>query len=76
MPHMTAKKVRQALAYLDGELAKPDLTDARRDQLAHQRDLYARLQRSDTCKVCGRPLTDPESIAAGIGADCRKKVAA
>lgn len=25
------------------------------------------------CRICGKPLTDPESIAAGIGAECARK---
>jgi hypothetical protein len=24
------------------------------------------------CKVCGRPLTSPESIAAGVGRECAR----
>lgn len=32
----------------------------------------AAVYREDRCGRCARPLTDPESIAAGIGPDCRK----
>lgn len=35
--------------------------------------LEAELAGAGRCKRCGRPLTDPESIAAGIGPDCRSK---
>lgn len=31
---------------------------------------YANEDSSGTCRRCGRPLTDPGSIAAGIGPEC------
>ena len=35
--------------------------------------LEAELVAAGRCRICGRILTDPESIAAGIGPDCRSK---
>lgn len=35
--------------------------------------LEADLVRAGRCRRCGRALTDPESIAAGVGPDCRSK---
>jgi hypothetical protein len=32
-----------------------------------------RIQHEGSCCVCGRPLTDPESIELGIGPICREK---
>jgi hypothetical protein len=35
--------------------------------------LEADLAAAGRCRRCGRTLTDPESVAAGLGRDCRRK---
>jgi Family of unknown function (DUF6011)/Domain of unknown function (DUF1897) len=36
--------------------------------------LEAQLARAHRCRRCGRPLTDPESVAAAVGPDCEAKI--
>jgi hypothetical protein len=31
-------------------------------------------EKSNYCKICGRPLKNPDSIAKGIGPVCEKKM--
>lgn len=38
-----------------------------------QEDLFDDAGGGNTCRVCGRPLSDPESVAAGIGPVCGGK---
>jgi hypothetical protein len=35
--------------------------------------LEAELHAASRCRMCGRTLTDPDSIAAGIGPDCAQR---
>lgn len=39
-------------------------------------DEQATVQLADECSVCGKALTDPESIADGIGPECKGKLTA
>lgn len=47
------------------------LLGASDEQRAETQQMYAKV--SGNCYVCGRALTHPESIALGIGPECRKK---
>ena len=38
-------------------------------------EFAARLRALGRCVRCGRPLENPESVAAGVGPECRKVVA-
>lgn len=63
--------LRRSLAYIDAELAKPDIAPGRREALAAKRPYIAR-QLEGRCRRCGRPLRDPSSVAEGIGPECVK----
>jgi hypothetical protein len=41
---------------------------------AGQADPRLSVYHEDKCGRCNRPLTDPESIEAGIGPECRKRI--
>lgn len=50
--------------------AGPELDDARAQLDAWQAALHA----AGYCRRCGRPLTDPESVALGLGPDCARRI--
>lgn len=69
---MTTKKA--ALAALLTKQATQDRVAGRFAE-AHQRAeqaarLHAELAGEQRCRECGRKMTDPESIARGIGPEC------
>lgn len=66
---------RRWLAYCESELAKPDLSPARREVLEGKRAFLAK-QLVGRCTRCGREIHADESLATGIGSTCRHKVVA
>lgn len=46
----------------------------RRGDLATVEAIAGALQASGICRECGRTLTNPESVAAGIGPECGPRV--
>jgi len=41
---------------------------------SHLADRCYSLQLEDRCRNCGNPLTDPQSIATGLGPDCEERI--
>lgn len=70
-------KAARRLAWLETQsrLAKErgDERDAQSFDTARA-EMEALMRSIGACRRCGRPLTDPDSIAAGIGPQCVKKV--
>lgn len=72
---LTPAKAAKRLAYIEKALGQPDMhPEVRADLEAKAQACRALL--SQHCRVCHRPLSDPESVAAGIGPDCAAKPAA
>src|SRR5436305_1812140 len=57
--------------------AKAKGNDAEATRLSAMADgIREGLKGSDACAICGRKLTDPDSVALGIGPECAGKRAA
>lgn len=57
-------------------LARPNIHPIERARLTEAlAGIGSVLAPGTTCAQCGRELTDPESIARGIGPDCAERVA-
>ena len=72
MKRLTHAEAAKRLRYCETELAKPGLTDTRRQTLEEKAAIYRRHLASH-CRCCGRPLEAESSIAAGLGSTCRTK---
>lgn len=75
MKRASFKVVQRNLAYIDAELARDDLPEQRRRILTEKRPFIAR-ELEGRCKLCGREITHPDSLAVGIGSECRDKARA
>jgi hypothetical protein len=71
---ITRARAAHNLAYIEAELARPDLSDDRRSHLEGMAAWYGRVL-AGACKRCGRVLTDEESLARGYGSECARAVA-
>jgi hypothetical protein len=56
-----------------GKLARHAAWYRVHDKLDRAELIERALNASGRCRICGRELADPESIAIGIGPECRKK---
>lgn len=65
------KEAAVRLAYVEAELARPDIHPDKRAAFEGKARLY-RAVLADSCRKCGRALKDPTSLADGIGPECRK----
>lgn len=77
MPKMGPARTARVAAHHRQLSGDPRLTEA--EQARHDRTagrLEKSLQTEGRCVKCGRTLTDPVSVDAGIGPDCRTKGAA
>lgn len=71
-PHFV--KDAKVLTYLTGRLAVIERGDPSRGNFERQAaTLEARLVEAGRCRCCGRELTDPDSLARGIGPTCLAK---
>lgn len=63
------------LAYVDRALADATLSAARRAVLTEKRPYLLRALEG-RCTLCGREISHPDSLAVGIGSECREKAKA
>lgn len=73
MGRLSRQQAARYLAYCNGQLGDPDLTDDRRAVLEAKARFYRRALVGH-CTICGRELTDPGSVELGIGPDCAEKL--
>jgi len=70
-PNKAARKLKWVLLQLQAAMAAGDQKTA--DQWDDARgQLEALLDQWGRCRVCGRLLTDPQSVKARIGPECRR----
>lgn len=73
------RHLRKRLATLEQALAGPDAGIVIGDGTYGQRwatmraDVVSRLGALGCCRCCGRELSDPVSVSAGIGPDCARR---
>jgi hypothetical protein len=74
MRTLTVAEARRYQAYCERRLADPALHPV--DRVVVRERLAACAERlAGSCRICGRTLTDPDSLAAGIGPECAKALA-
>ena len=61
------------MAYCNRQLDDPTLTPERREVL-EEKTKNLRRQLAGSCSRCGRALSDPDSLAIGIGPECLEQV--
>jgi len=73
MTRPTRKQVASWLAYCNRQLDDPTLDPDRRAVLEAKAE-HLRRQLAGSCSRCGRALSDPDSLAIGIGPECLEQV--
>lgn len=73
MARIRPKDAARLAQYARRELARDGLNEGRRRMLEEKLDFYSRVL-VGRCRMCGRQLTDLDSIAQGYGPECRARV--
>lgn len=75
MGQPTRGKLAKQRNYCLAELDKHDLSDRRRKILqAKLLHITEQLRVAGACRECGRTLSDPASVARGVGPECQARL--
>lgn len=75
MVELHPKKAARYLARLERTIEAGRIDDVERARLDGQRaEFVEALRSSKHCRRCGADLTDPDSVVAGVGPDCRERL--